>query len=152
MIRIRVEGLDKVVNNLNKFGNDLPRYVSGAGKEASNVILRTEGVQKYPPATQANTPPPPYYIRGRGMQTSKTRNDLRSQKLGTRWSVEQYKGLGIVIKNPVTYAEYVHGKRQARWMARIGWKKVYDVAKEKTKEIEDVYNRWIQRLLRKYGL
>ena len=151
-IRIRVEGLDVVVKNLDKIGSDLPRYIMGAGKETADNVLAVQGLRRYPPMTQANQPPPPYYIRGRGMQVSSSRNTGKSERLGTRWDVKQFGRLGIEISNPVSYAEWVHGERQARAMRRIGWKKLSEVAKEKAKTIEAIYNKWVNKLLERYKL
>ena len=151
-IKIEVDGADKIANNLDKVGNDLPNYLRGAGTEASNEILDTKGLRNYPPATGANAPPPPFYIRGRGMQVSYSRNLNNSQRLGTRWQVLPYKKTGTSIANPVTYAKWVHGAQQARAMARIGWRKLWDVAKEKVPQITDIYNRWVGKLLKRHGL
>jgi len=150
-IHIEIEGLDEVLNNLDTFGRDLPKYMKGAGIEASNEILNEKGLRNYPPATEANLPPPPYYIRGRGMQTSASRNDGRSERLGTRWEVLSY-ALRTVIRNPVSYAKWVHGTEQARAMSRIGWKILVEVAKEKTQVIETIYNKWVNKLLKSKGL
>jgi hypothetical protein len=56
------------------------------------------------------------------------------------------------ISNPVTYAEHVHGEAQAGHMARIGWLKLYDTAKDKIGDIKKIYDKWISRLIRKHGL
>jgi len=151
-IRIRVEGLDEVIRNLDTIGPDLPQYMRGAGIEVSNDLLSVRGLQNYPPATEANLPPPPYYIRGRGMQTSASRNDGRSERLGTRWETVPRGQMGVEIRNPASYAEHVHGERQARAMAAIGWRILYEVALERVDIMTDIYNRWVDKLLRKHGL
>jgi len=151
-IKIKVEGLDEVIRNLDRIGPDLPPYMRGAGQETSRDLLSVRGLQNYPPATEANQPPPPYYIRGRGMQTSASRNDGRSQRLGTRWETRQSGQLGTEIRNPVTYAQYVHGENQARAMGAKGWRILYDVALERVDRMTEIYNRWVDKLLRKHGL
>lgn len=150
-IRIKVEGLDKIVNSLDRVGDDFNTYMKGAGIESANAILDVRGLRKYPPATGANQPPPPFYIRGRGMQTSAGRNNGRSERLGTRWEI-LYRGANTEIRNPVTYARWVHGDGQARPMANIGWRKLTEVAVEKISVITSVYDRWVTKLLRKSGL
>lgn len=150
-IRIRVEGLDTVLKNNNTIGADLPRYIMGAGKETADNVLGVQGLRKYPPSTRANQPPPPYYIRGRGTQLA-SRNLGNSERLGTRWNVKQFGRLGIEISNPVSYAEWVHGERQARAMRRIGWKKLSEIAIEKVKTIEAIYNKWINKLVERHKL
>lgn len=143
--------MDKVTKNLGLVGRDLPATLQGARFEISDEVLRTRGLQRYPPATDANRPPVPYYIRGRGTQGAK-RNYGNSEKLGTRWLTVPYGGTGMKISNPVSYAPYVHGEDQAKAMGRIGWRKLYAVAVEKTGAITVIYNKWIDRLIKKHGL
>lgn len=150
-IKIEVEGLDKVIAKLHKFPVEIARNFGAAGAEAAkDVILPTEGLQNYPPMTAANAPPTPYYIRGRGTQYA-TRNLMNSERLGTRWNVER-KGFSTVIGNPVSYAKYVHGDEQAGAMATIGWKKLFETAKEKIDDIKRVYQAWINKTIRDLGL
>lgn len=151
-IRLSVEGIDDVIKNMDAIGPDLPPYMRGAGQEVSRDLLSVRGLQNYPPATEANFPPPPYYIRGRGMQTSASRNDGRSKRLGTKWEVRPRGQLGTEIRNPVDYAEHVHGIRQARAMAAIGWLILYDTALERVGRMTEIYDRWVGKLLRKHGL
>jgi len=144
---IELEGLDKLVAKLNKFPKEIASNFSAAGAEAAkDVILPTEGMQNYPPMTAANAPPVPYYIRHRGTQYA-TRNLENSELLGTKWTVER-KGFNTVIGNPVSYSRYVHGKEQAKAMADIGWKKLFDVAKEKLKDIQKVYQAWVNKTIK----
>lgn len=151
MIKVEVKNLDKVLHNLEKVATDLPEYVQAANKQASSMILQTKGMKNYPPATAANAPPPPYYIRGRGTQTA-SGNLGNSQRLGTRWEIIPYSRVGMKISNPVTYAPYVHGEEQAGKMAEKGWRKLFDVAQEKITEIAGIYNRWINKLIKDKGL
>lgn len=146
-VHIKIEGLDKVIAKLNKFPRQIARNFGAAGEEsAKDIILPTEGLQNYPPATAANAPPVPYYIRGRGTQYT-DRNLMNSQRLGTRWVVER-KGFSTVIGNPVSYARWVHGEEQAKAMAGIGWKKLFDVAKDKIKAIQKVYQAWVNKTIK----
>ena len=147
-VHIKIEGLDKVIAKLNKFPRQIARNFGAAGSEsAKDVILPTEGLQNYPPMTAANEPPVPYYIRGRGTQYA-TRNLMNSEKsLGTKWVVER-KGFSTVIGNPVSYAKWVHGEEQAKAMAGIGWKKLFDTAKDKLKDIQKVYQAWVSKTIK----
>jgi hypothetical protein len=151
-ISVEVRNEDIIRKNLEKTGEDLPRYLQGARIEITDGILNTKGLRSYPGATEANMPPVPFYIRGRGMQY-KSGNNNKSQRLGTRWQSIPYGKIGMKISNPVTYAPYVHGEHeQAGHMAKKGWKKLFSVAKQKTGFIRDVYNKWVDQLLRKHGL
>jgi len=150
-LKIELEGLDKLVAKLNKFPREIARNFGAAGEEAAkDVVLPTEGLQNYPPLTAANQPPVPYYIRGRGTQYA-TRNLMNSQKLGTRWTIER-KGFNTVIGNPVSYARYVHGEEQAEAMGSKGWKKLFDVAKDKLKAIQKVYQAWVNKTIKDLNL
>jgi len=146
-LKIELEGLDKLVAKFNKFPREIARNFGAAGEEsAKDVILPTEGMQNYPPTTAANEPPVPYYIRGRGTQYA-TRNLMNSQRLGTKWNVAR-SGFNTITGNPVSYSRYVHGEEQAEAMAGIGWKKLLDVAKDKLKAIQKVYQAWVNKTIK----
>jgi hypothetical protein len=144
-IRITVPGIEQVIANLSRFPREIARTLSLAGHEAGNEILDTQGVRQYPPATAANQPPTPYYIRGRGMQY-KRGNDGRSERYGTQFYVKR-EGAYTTIGNRASYAKYLAGREQARRMAAIGWRKLVDVAKEKRARIEQIYQGWVTRLI-----
>lgn len=73
---VTVTGLDELIGKYKQFDRLVARYHSDAAVEAiKRLILPTEGVQKYPPATEANQPgrisikthkPMGYYQRGKG--------------------------------------------------------------------------------------
>lgn len=150
-VGITVTGLDKVIAAVDKFPREIAHYLAQAGDEASKrQILRTQGLQKYPPMTAANAPPTPYYIRGRGTQTA-SGNRHNSERLGTNWVVE-HGHFYTEIGNRVSYAHWVHGDDQASFMAPKGWRKLWDVANEKLPSITKVYQAWISKLIRDLGL
>jgi len=151
-ITVDVQGVDKLVKAIEQFPKHTARYLDAAGKEASErVILPTQGLKRYPPATEANLPPTPYYIRGKGTQY-KSKNTLTSERLGTKWYSRSENGLNYAIGNPVSYAVYVHGDRQPAHMAAKGWRKLTEVAEEKKVQIVKVYDAWIGKLIEKVGL
>jgi len=150
-ISIEVKGLKEIDAKLKKLGVSLEKYAQQGFMESSKDIIKTQGIQKYPPATDANLPPTPYYIRGRGMQY-KARNDGKSERYGTQWHVEKVKW-GIKIGNRASYAKYLTDeKEQARAMARIGWKKLADVVKERMPKIKRTVDASIKAAIRKAGL
>ena len=152
-LKIEVKGLDELNRAMKKFPRRVIKNWSAAGKEsAEDIILPTEGLRNYPPETGANVPPTPYYIRSRGTQTSSV-NYGNSERLGTRWNVTR-RGLQTKISNPVSYAKWVHGEEQALAMTQKGkkWRKIFEVAKEKTKAIQRVYQKWIGKTLREVRL
>lgn len=150
-LKVEIKGLDKLQRAFKKFPRTVMKNWSAAGKEAADdVILSTEGLRNYPPETAANKPPTPYYIRGVGTQTQ-SQNYLNSERLGTKWDVTR-RGFEARISNPASYARYVHGDEQAKAMAGIGWKKLYDTARKKLKQITRVYQGWVNKTLRDVGL
>ena len=146
MIKIQVIGLDKVMAKLNRFPREIARYLGQAGEEAAKrVILKTRGLQLYPPATAANRPPTPYYIRGRGTQY-KTRNLGNSERYGSQFFTKS-EGYTTEIGNRSSYAVYVGGEKQPEHMAGKGWRKLLEVAQEKMSQITKVYQAWIDKLI-----
>lgn len=148
---IKIEGLEELRLALLLFAKDVKKNMAAAAKEAAaKQLLPTVGLQKYPPATAANAPPVPYYIRGRGTMTKKGLN-ATSERLGTQWYVRSI-GLGAAIGNRASYAQWVHGEEQATKMGEKGWRKLVDVAQDKIQAIQQVYDRWIKYTIRKCGL
>jgi hypothetical protein len=145
---IRVEGIDKLEKFARRFPAEIKRNMLAAAQEASTkVLLSTEGI-KYPPETAANLPPTPYYKRGTGTVTSHgTRRT--SENLGKQWYVKAVGWGGAEIGNRASYARWVHGEEQANAMAKIGWRRLVDVAREKTGEIIKVFDKWVNYTLRK---
>ncbi len=150
-LEVELKGLDELNRAMKKFPKTVIKNLGAAGKEAAeDIVLRTEGLRNYPPETAANKPPTPYYIRGVGTQTQ-SGNYLNSERLGTKWNVTQ-RGAEITVSNPASYAPRVHGEEQIGTMDIIGWKKLYDTAKKKIKQITVVYQAWVDKTLRDVGL
>jgi len=146
---IRVEGMDKLEKFARRFPAEIKRNMLAAAQEASaKILLPTKGLQEYPPETAANRPPTPYYIRGRGMQYA-SGNKGNSERLGTQWYTKAIGWGGAEIGNRASYARWVHGEEQANAMAKIGWRRLVDVAREKTGEIIRVFDKWVNYTLRK---
>jgi hypothetical protein len=87
------------------------------------------------------------------METSRG-NNLKSERYGTQFYTQIPTGtMNTIIGNRASYAPFLaDDDRQARAMAKKGWRKLWDVAKEKTGEITRIYQGWINRLIRKYNL
>ena len=149
-IQIEVKGLDRILKALDRFPGQIGKYIGQAGQEASDrVILPTQGLKKYPPPTAANAPPVPYYVRGKGTQYA-SYNRGNSERLGTQFYTQP--GLQTKIGNRASYAKYVVGENQASFMAPKGWRKLFDVAKEKTGDIRKVYQAWVDKCIKDLGL
>lgn len=150
-VEIKVSGLEKVKQAFAKFPETISKNFKAAGIEASNLILDTQGLRKYPPATAANFPPTPYYIRGRGTQY-KSYNKGESERYGTKWTATQENSYNTKMRNTASYGRYLGGEEQAAHMAAIGWRKILDVAIEKLPEIVEIFTRAVKRTIEELGL
>ena len=150
-LTIEIRGLDKLLKAWHKFPKEIVRAMSQAGHMAANEVLDTEGLRNYPASTSANQPPTPYYIRGRGTQYA-SYNKGDSENLGKRWTVKR-EGYKTRIGNSASYAKYVHGDdTQAKAMAGLGWKKLYETFKDKKPQITKIYQQMTDRVIAKLGL
>lgn len=105
---------------------ELADYSDEGGKEISQFLAI------YPPETEANQPPPPYYQRGTGMVLADM-TLYTSDQLGQKWYwdvIETPDGAELIIKNEAKnritgegYGSYVHGdsSEQAPYHAARGW-------------------------------
>ena len=64
---IQVVGLDKVEAAFKRFPDEIEQDIGQATAEAAKLVIAQEGVSSYPPATEANAPPVPWYERNKGM-------------------------------------------------------------------------------------
>lgn len=71
----------------------------------------------------------------------------QSQALGRRWATEPRRGgLEQVIGNNARYAEYVMGdEAQSRYMRRIGWRKMGEIAKRESQKVNEIVNKYAKR-------
>lgn len=177
MIKITVKNLGKLSDKFGKLRREFEQYLNDAGLAAMNdVILRERGTPgNYPPDTIANRPHKnqlsvmiqgkremPYYIRGRGTQYPATRNRGsynagNSERLGTRYDSESSSRVyarkaKTYYVTTASYAPYVVGSKQSAVMARIGWRKILDVAQSKVQKITEVYQKFINRAIKDAGL
>ena len=151
---IQVVGLDKVEAAFKRFPQEIEQDIGQATAEAAKLVIAQEGVSSYPPATEANAPPVPWYERNKGMWVNRAGqlvNKGNSEQYGKAFDVQKVR-MGVTILNKASYGKYLGGEQQARHMARIGWRKVFDVAKEKQAEITEIFNLWIARLIRRLNL
>ena len=145
-IRIEIRGMKELQAALARFPQKVKQCMQDAGREAAEELLDNKGLRDYPGLTSANTPPAPYYIRGEGM-VYKSGPRGGSENLGTQWDVDA-QDFKTTVKNNASYAKWVHGdKSQARVMAAIGWRKLFETAKERAGSMGVIYNRWVNKLL-----
>lgn len=92
------------------------RSVFGIVNTDAKQFMRTKSTefvglaQEYPPETEANRPPPPFYTR--------------TNTLKDGWSTRD-SGNGYLIENPVPYLPWVHGTQKQAWFHKArGWKTI----------------------------
>jgi len=151
MLRLEIENLTNLLRAFQLYPEEVVKALVQAGDEAiKGVLLPTEGLQNYPPITEANLPPEPYYRRGFGI-IAKNKKYPVSEQLGKQWYIT-FSGTQIEVGNRASYAEWLHGEDQANAMGGIGWRKIEEVAEEKKGSMERIYQAWIDRIITKLGL
>lgn len=108
--------------------------------KAANEKIAHDAVEmltQYPPETQGNFPPPPYWERGEGMKNAAGETTEKSYKYGEskdRWRYETSVGNGEVVtraSTEVPYAPYVSDANLQAWFhAENGWLTDVDVVNE----------------------
>ena len=159
-IRIDVSGVDKISELITRFPGHLQEALEAAGKETASEILETEGIRKYPPV-QLPRPAMPmtekqrrwffYALKNNLIDVPYNRGGTNSQKFGSQWYVEQ-SHYTTTIGNRSGYGGYLVGENQAQYMASLGWRKLTDVAADKTNKIKTIYEGWLNRAVEKSGL
>lgn len=106
MIQIEIKGARAIQDALGEARAKLDKYASAALSEIAQEILDTPGVQRYPPASEANSPgrfniktrrPMGYYTRGRGAWypiMRKTNLSGSSERASTAASRQRLQGRG----------------------------------------------------------
>lgn len=145
---VKVTGIQETINRkIKPIANMKSR---GHRVAMDRVVLKiAEDNFEYPPATAANRPPTPFYIRGKGMQY-KRGNNLKSEDLLHRWDTKISQAtdrVRAVIVNTASYAGYVLGKKQSRFMARIGWPNIYKYVRSERRKLGDLYSRVLKKHL-----
>lgn len=133
------------------FANRLSSSIDAIAQNAQREWMQSTvggivgAMREYPPETDANRPPPPYYIRGVGRVLRGGKILFTSGQLGSNW-VENISVSGAEVTgeirnstaNPMTgnvYSSYVHGVpgglgrrgEQAGFHTRRGWPSLLNV-------------------------
>jgi hypothetical protein len=164
-INISFRGLNELNAKLNKLGKSLEKYLSSGAQQAGKEIVKTEGLQKYPPTTESNQPgryslvnkkPMGYYTRGKGWNYPLVKNGnvvgykntKSSENYGKQFHVDKVP-YGARIGNRASYAPYLTDEKdQSKYMASRGWRKLKDVANEKIEQIKQTLQTWIDKALK----
>lgn len=125
-------GAEQLDIDLQEIPANVSRFAAEEFEEAGQDIV--ELMQQYPPESEANQPPPPYYIRGTGYIGRGGNVEKPSQQLGQQWSVTvggKDDLVDVSVLNTATYSAWVHGAQlQTAFHAQRGWRKLSDVARE----------------------
>lgn len=139
-----------------EFKRDMKRYkaaipiaVKGSSHQILNEILDQEGLREYPPESDANQPPTPFYIRGVGIETG-TGNLGNSERYGTGWEIEALGNYGAEASNATSYGKYMGDpEEQAEHMERLGWITTKTGVRNKLKKIGEILSAWMNRQFKK---
>ena len=154
-VDIEVEGLDELMAKFHRAPSMIGRDLGQGMKVAIDTVLDERGLRRYPPRTDANRPPPPYYRRGYGKVTKSGRRLSNSERLGTQF----FSNVGLaganvigIVQQRASYGQYVVGDKQPNHMRRKGWKKMKNVFREQAPEIGRILEKFVARSLWKMGL
>lgn len=163
-ITIKVAGIDKLLAKLTQFPDRIRANLRQAGHEAGTEIVETPGLGKYPPPYHAAQPFKSekqrrffFWALGEGIIDVPYRRGQSpgSQRLGTQFYVQSEPGsqyVEVTIGNRAGYAPHVIGEDQSAYMAGGGWRKLREVAVEKTARIVEIFEAWVTKAIRDLGL
>lgn len=150
-VTIEITGADEILSKFIAGDAIATQLLSDAMGYAVDYVAQDAAT--YPAETEANQPPPPYYIRGTGTQLA-NRNLQDSRQLGQNWQKEvSLENEGIVgtvsvDESVVPYAPYVHGQtRQAGVLAGIGWRKVTQIRDDVNDRVQEYFQVATQLLV-----
>lgn len=146
---IEVQGVQELIDRYQ--AGDLVAFQEYAKAMNDSLDIVENNAQAYPPESEANAPPPPYYRRGIGTQYA-SGNRGESERLSSRWqkriSATALELVGI-LENTVTYAPFVHGiQRQAGFHAGRGWRTVAQIGREVTDRVQRRFDEAARNLAR----
>ena len=149
-VSIEVYGDEEVVAYLNRSAVRLAGGMRQATIDATHMVGEDAAV--YPPETDANFPPVPYYIRGTGTQSSDERNRGESKQLGERWvesvtfSANETTGR---VTNVATYAPHVQGRTMQTIVHQMrDWRTAGKILRDNVGKIKGIFNGAVHRALR----
>lgn len=145
MTNVEIRGLNRTVRKLQRVGNNrvLVRPMTQSVSHAQNVI------SQYPPSSEANVPPAPYYKRGIGTVLASGAVRRTSERLGSRWQTRVLRGgLRGIVENATSYVLWVHDKiKQASFHRRRGWKTDEEVIEQESRTILGFFQAAYRRVL-----
>lgn len=155
MTTMKIEGLSELERKLGKAAAD---STINAAIKAAAVHVKGK-IAEYPDSTSANTPKQyapgqwnTWYERGFGSRWARADGSVGSRRtsetLGKRWTIRT-SNRSATIGNNASYGPYVQDpQRQARALARIGWKTTKDVANAEAQRVLAFFVKYVDRALR----
>lgn len=131
-ISAEARGIDALLRDIMEMNTEAPEEIALGLQSIGGQIVAA--MEQYPPETEANQPPPPYYIRGVGKVRADGTIVPTSEQLGLHWEQQTRIGGNTIeheISNEVSYASYTHGEpgREQAWFHTMrNWPPLLDVA------------------------
>lgn len=148
-IQIDIRGDKELVAKLYQVDATIRKtVVAGGMQDAVRYVAQNAAV--YPPTTEANSPPPPYYIRGTGTQYA-SYNRRESEQLNLHWDtrVNQHHGATVgVVENKVSYAPWVHSVVRQSWFHKMrNWRNIERIKQDVEQGVVKIFKDGVTRAL-----
>ena len=157
-IKINISGDKELLAKLRAADKIIRARVLTEGmSDATRYVAKNAA--EYPAETEANAPPPPYYIRGTGTQYA-TSNRQESKRLNLHWipSVNvkvREGGIGTVrgvVENRTSYAPWVHSVVGESWFHRMrNWRNIERIKSDVEQGVVKIFKDGVERVLRLAG-
>lgn len=137
-ITITITGLEPIVKSLGELG--AAKWLKALLKTSAKIIGDRTGV--YPA-------PVPTYQRGWGPIYASGRKSKKktSENLGKQWYVKS-SDFSAEVGNRASYAEFVHGERQAKFHGARGWRKLLVEANAESDNLEHQIEKKIASIVK----
>jgi hypothetical protein len=144
-VEISIDGVDELLNRFQAADPVATQLLTDAMGNSLDYIAQDAEV--YPPESDANAPPPPYYIRGTGTQYANGTNRQESLQLNEHWEKEitlendGIVGTAFVGDSIVPYAKYVHSPNfQRGFHGARGWRTTVKIAEDVTDKVRENFS------------
>ena len=158
-ISIDIKGNKELVAKLRQVESAIRRTAMAGGMQDATKYVATNAAV-YPPTTEANAPPPPYYIRCTGTQYA-TYNRQESERLNLHWvpSVNvkvREGGIGSVrgvVENRTSYAPWTHSVvRQSLFHRMRNWRNIERIKQDVEQGVVKIFRDGVEKALRVFGI
>jgi hypothetical protein len=139
---VQIKGLDELDRKMRRLAG------SKIADETLKVYAKAveEDVKPYPPESEANQPPTPYYKRGTGTITAKGVRKT-SEDMMRKWSVNASSSK-VSLENRASYSAWVQGReedQQVGYHRQRGWKSAQKRAEEMLDRVQGIFNTLFKR-------